>query len=109
MTTYLEDFPYEEIRDDGTPEGDFFASYDEALSWGYNPLQIWAITEELVGFTFEARISHFTYGPGDDASGAYGWLATIEHHDGDTYFVEVVEFPRTLNEVLTEIIDASEA
>ena len=71
-----QEFPYEEIRKD---TGDFFDSIAEAKAAGFKESQIWSVTE------YEDT---FTYGPSRHWVNLLGYVATVEHHDDNTYFFE---------------------
>lgn len=71
-----QEFPYEEIRKDS---GDFFDSIAEAKAAGFEESQIWSVTE---------CEDTFTYGPSRHWVNLLGYVATVEHHDDNTYFVE---------------------
>jgi len=72
-----QEFPYEEIRKE--PDGDFFDSIEEAKALGFAESQIWSVTE---------CDNSFAYGPSHHWVNLLGYVATVEHHDGKTYFIE---------------------
>ena len=79
------DFPYEEIR---TESGDYFDSVSELLKQGYAKTQIWSVVE---GDSFEDGIDYvIVTGPSHHYVNRYGYFATKEHHDEDTYYVEEI-------------------
>lgn len=71
-----QEFPFEEIRKDS---GDFFDSIEEAKAAGFEESQIWSVTE---------CEDTFTYGPSRHWVNLLGYVATVEHHDDNTYFFE---------------------
>ena len=78
-----EEFPYEEIRKDS---GDYFDSIQEMEDAGFKESQMWAITyaDGDHGATFHC------YGPRHHWVNLVGYVATKEHHDGDTYYEECI-------------------
>jgi hypothetical protein len=76
MIVHEKDFPFEEIKD---KHGDYFKSVGHAIKAGFNENQIWAVTEED---------GTFIYGPNHHYINLVGYIATQEHHDGDTHYVE---------------------
>ena len=92
-TTYTNvDFPFEQIRDDGTPEGDYFHRPQDIRKLGYAESQIWSIVECDDEFREDGqRISVYVYGPSEHYVNVIGYMATKEHHDGNTYYEETLE------------------
>lgn len=76
MSDHFTDFPFEEIR---TGSGDYFRTIAEAQSAGYVETQIWSVVEAE---------GTWTYGPSHHFVNLLGYVATAEHHDGDTYYHE---------------------
>tara|TARA_B100000787_G_C16031398_1_gene222929 strand:- start:297 stop:581 length:285 start_codon:yes stop_codon:yes gene_type:complete len=90
MTTiHEEDFPFEEIRDEG---GDYFYRISELLALGYVESQIWSVVsgDDEVDQNGQRWI-YFTYGPSHHYVNLIGYVATKEHHDGDTYYEEAMD------------------
>ena len=87
MTTiHKTDFPYEEIRQGGTSEGNYFDTYEEALlEANGNAFHVWSLTEDE---SEDGTEIIFTYGPGRHFVNVIGYLCTQETHDGDTYYEE---------------------
>jgi hypothetical protein len=52
----------------------------EAMDAGYADTQIWSITESDEG--------SWCYGPPYHYVNLIGFIATMAHHDGDTYYIE---------------------
>lgn len=80
MADHFTDFPFEEIRQE--PDGDYFDSVQQALDAGYALTQIWSVVE---------CDGTWTYGPSHHYINRLGYIATVEHHDGDTYYHEKLE------------------
>ena len=78
-----EEFPYEEIRKDS---GDYFDSIQEMEDAGFEESQMWSVTcaDGDHGATF------YCYGPRNHWVNLIGYVATKEHHDGDTYYEECI-------------------
>ena len=74
MADHFTRFPFEEIRDEN---GDFFANHKAAQKAGYDDDQIWSVVESD---------GTYTYGPPHHYVNLIGHIATIERHDGDTYY-----------------------
>lgn len=70
------DFPFEEIRRE---DGNYFDTAQQARDAGYVDSQIWSIVSE--GDTW-------IYGPCHHYVNRLGYIATKEHHDGNTYYEE---------------------
>lgn len=68
------EFPYEEIR---MESGDYFPTAEEARLAGYTDNQIWSVTESD---------GVFSYGPIGHYVNLLGYIATVEEHDGNTYY-----------------------
>lgn len=79
MTDHNSDFPFTEIR---RADGNHFASWQEAKDAGHDDDQIWSITES--GETW-------TYGPPHHYVNHIGHIATVERHDNQTYYHEVLD------------------
>ena len=81
-----EEFPYEEIRDNGRDDGDYWHTVADALAAGYALDQIWSVTIED-----EDNGTWFCYGPSHHYVNVIGYTVTRERHDGETYFTEWCE------------------
>lgn len=79
MTTYQQDFPFEEIR---KADGNYFDSWAEAKAAGWDDDQIWSIVEG------DGDEETWVYGPPHHYVNVLGFIATNERHDGDTYYEE---------------------
>jgi hypothetical protein len=76
MIVHETEFPFEEIKD---INGNYFESATHALEHGFDENQIWSVVEEN---------DTFIYGPSHHYINLIGYIATKEHHDGDTYYEE---------------------
>jgi len=106
MSCYQQDFPFEEVSrmgNDGSCCGDYADSPHELRKRGYVESQIWSV----VGGDEEAiqedgtRLNFITYGPSGHYVNVIGYIATKEHHDGNTYYEETFEmepYPEDLND-----------
>ena len=81
MTEHYEAFPFEEIR---RRDGNYFNTAEEAVAAGYKESQVWSVIESD---------DWYTYGPSWHYINRLGYVATKEHHDGQTYYHEQVEIP----------------
>lgn len=77
MADYYQDFPFEEIR---KRNGDYFDTAEDAMAAGYAESQVWSVIESE---------GTYTYGPSYHYINRLGYIATKEHHDGNTYYHEV--------------------
>lgn len=77
MNTVLGDFPFDEIRRE---DGNYFDNVIEAVEAGYETSQIWSITE--------GDDDSWCYGPPYHYVNHIGFIATMAHHDGATYYIE---------------------
>jgi len=85
--TIQAEFPFEEIRDDGTPEGDYFHRPNQLRALGYADSQIWSVIEgDEITQEDGRRLNFITYGPSGHYVNVIGYMATTEHHDGETYY-----------------------
>lgn len=80
MTDHHCDFPFEEIR---RTNGDYFDTALEAAKAGYGRDQIWSVAEH--------EDNSRTLGPPHHIVNVYGYIATAERHDGETYYHETWE------------------
>lgn len=76
MPDHNAQFPFEEIR---RPNGDYFSSWQDAKNHGFDDDQIWSVT---------VAEDTWTYGPPHHFVNHVGHIATLERHDGDTYYHE---------------------
>ena len=74
MNLHKEDFPFDEIRDEN---GDYFDTAQDVMNAGHSITQVWSVSEEA---------GVFTYGPHHHYINVIGFVATREHHDGETYY-----------------------
>lgn len=79
MAEYMQSFPFEEIR---RPDGNYFDTAEEAIEAGYKESQVWSVIESE---------GTYTYGPSYHYINRLGYIATKEHHDGETYYHEHVD------------------
>jgi len=95
MTTYKQDFPFVEhsrIDINGDQSGDYANSQQELRNRGYAESQIWSVIEGDDEYRDDGqRISTYVYGPSGHFVNKIGYIATKEHHDGDTYYEEEIE------------------
>lgn len=77
MTHHIAEFPFEEKRDHMT--GDYWPTARDAIKAGFNLSQVWSVTE---------TDGVFCYGPPHHFVNVLGFIATEEHHDGNTYYEE---------------------
>ena len=83
MATHESDFPYAAIRD---PSGDYWPTIDACLAAGYERSQVWSVT--VTDTDEDNDDSVWCYGPAHHYVNLIGYVATTEHHDCDTYYVE---------------------
>jgi hypothetical protein len=76
MIIHKTEFPFEEIKD---VNGDYFTSVTHALEHGFDENQVWSVVIED---------DVWVYGPSHHYINLIGYIATEEHHDGDTYYEE---------------------
>jgi hypothetical protein len=93
MTDYNKEFPFEQVSrmdSDGDCCGDYANSPHELMELGYAESQIWAVSdgdEEIVQEDGR-RLNSIVYGPSGMHINVFGYMATKEHHDGDTFYTE---------------------
>ena len=93
MADYEEEFPFEEIRDNGDIDGDYFYKIEQAremvkqlgLTEGDN--HIWSVVEGDGADGVES----LSYGPSHHYVNLLGYIITREAHDGETYYHETWE------------------
>ncbi len=99
INVFERDFPFNEIC---SPSGDYFDTFDEALSadvdFEVGEENVWSVQEteewhERSGNEEPHRKLHFSYGPGKHWVNVIGFIVTVEEHDGNTYYEEVIELP----------------
>ena len=79
------EFPFEEIRDTGDADGNYFDTLEEALAMVKKlglPLKeshVWSVYEGENGIT---------YGPSQHTFNLLGYTVTCEPHDGKTYYYD---------------------
>ena len=94
MTTYKQDFPFVEhsrLDENGDQSGDYADTQKELRERGYAESQIWSVIEGDDDHIYGQRISTYIYGPSGHFVNKIGYIATEEHHDGDTYYEEEME------------------
>ena len=79
MTDHYCEFPFNELR---TPTGDYFSSRLEMEIAGFQDSQMWSVVESD---------GQYSFGPPHHIVNLLGYVATAEHHDGDTYYHEPKE------------------
>jgi len=74
-------------------DGDYANSQQELIDRGYEYSQIWSVIEgdEEYSEDGKQRISVYVYGPSEHYVNKIGYIATEEHHDGETYYEETLE------------------
>lgn len=89
MTTFIKDFPFEEIR---RPDGNYFDTWEEVREAGYGDNQIWSIVEGEGEDEMDPDDPDYepsgvwVYGPPHHWVNIIGFIATKETHDFDTYY-----------------------
>ena len=73
------DFPYEEIR---KPDLDLFDTIEEMQEAGFAESQMWSVVDGEA----DGNKSIWVYGPAHHYVNRLGYVATAEHHDGNTYY-----------------------
>jgi len=84
MATHETAFPHTEIRD---LAGDYWPTIDACLAAGYEFSQVWGVT--VTDCDDDATV--WCYGPAHHYVDLIGYVVTAEHHDGETYYIEVCE------------------
>jgi hypothetical protein len=92
MAIYAQEFPFAELR---TPTGDYYDNKTQMERAGFVESQMWSITDAEEDDGSE----YFCYGPVHHYVNLVGYIATAEHHNGDTYYIECI---RTAEEVAAE-------
>lgn len=76
MKDHFQDFPYTAIMD---TTGRYFTTVESAVEAGHDPDQIWSVVQ---------CDGAWTYGPPRHVVNLMGYIATVERHDGETYYHE---------------------
>ena len=82
-TTIQSDFPFQELK---TPTGDVYDNQAQMQLAGFDETQMWSIVEA----TGDDDSEWLIYGPVHHYVNLVGYVATAEHHDGETYYEECV-------------------
>lgn len=98
MTHHMEMFPFDEIRDTGDENGNYFNTVDEALvmvktlGLPNGQKHVWSVVEgeeaEDVDYDdpdYECN-TPFVYGPSRHYVNLVGYVVTRESHDEETYY-----------------------
>jgi hypothetical protein len=83
MAEYEQEFPFTELK---TPTGDYYDNRIEMERAGFQESQMWSVTAYTRG-----RSEYLIYGPIHHYINLHGYIATAEHHDGDTYYIEQID------------------
>ena len=86
MATHRKDFPFNELK---TPTGDYYDNTSEMELAGFKESQMWSIVEAEGA----DNSGWLIYGPVHHYVNLRGYVATAEHHDGETYYEECVKDP----------------
>ena len=92
MAEYEIEFPFTELK---TPTGDYYDNRIEMERAGFVESQMWSVTDA----DDDDGSEYLCYGPVHHYVNLIGYIATAEHHDGDTYYIECV---KTAEEVAKE-------
>ena len=92
MAEYEVEFPFTELK---TPTGDYYDNRIEMERAGFVESQMWSVTDA----DDDDGSEYLCYGPVHHYVNLIGYIATAEHHDGDTYYIECV---KTAEEVAKE-------
>ena len=84
MAIYKQEFPFNELK---TPTGDYYDNRIEMERAGFQESQMWSVT----AYIREDGSEYLIYGPVHHYINMLGYIATAEHHDGDTYYEEPTE------------------
>lgn len=85
-TTYNAEFPFTELK---TPTGDYYDNCSQMELAGFKESQMWSIVEA----EGDDGSLYLVYGPVHHYVNLRGYVATAEHHDGDTYYNECIKRP----------------
>jgi hypothetical protein len=83
-TTHEQDFPFNELR---KPNGDYYDNRTQMERAGFAVSQMWSVTDA----EGEHGEEYLCYGPVQHYINLIGYIATAEHHDGDTYYMECIK------------------
>lgn len=83
MKDFYEEFPFTELK---RPDGEYYHAPDEMLRAGFVPSQMWSIVEAEGVDGSEWYVT----GPATHYCNLIGYVATAEHHDGNTYYHECI-------------------
>ena len=82
------DFPFDEIRDNG---GDYFYNVDQAIKQtGLTADHVWSVVSD--DHMDKDGWMVYIFGPAHHYCNVIGYVATNEPHDGETYYIEEVDF-----------------
>ena len=82
------DFPFDEIKDGG---GDYFYNVDSAIKQtGFSAKNIWSVVSD--DHMDKDGWMVYIFGPAHHYCNVIGYVATKEPHDGETYYIEEVDF-----------------
>tara|TARA_R110000796_G_scaffold16017_2_gene50416 strand:+ start:473 stop:742 length:270 start_codon:yes stop_codon:yes gene_type:complete len=82
------DFPFDEIKDSG---GDYFYNVDQAIKQtGLSDNNIWSVVSD--DHMDKDGWMVYIFGPAHHYCNVIGYVATKEPHDGETYYIEEVDF-----------------
>ena len=82
-TVINSNFPFTDLR---MPDGDFYDNKTQLEQAGFVESQMWSVVEACNASGDELYI----YGPVHHYCNLIGYVATAEHHDGNTYYQETV-------------------
>ena len=80
-TIHNQEFPFTELR---MHTGDYYDNKTQMEHAGFVESQMWSITDA----DEEDGSEYYCYGPVHHYVNLIGYIATAEHHDGDTYYIE---------------------
>ena len=83
-TEIYAEFPFNELR---TPTGDYYDNKAQLERAGFEESQMWSVVEG----ESEDGSEVLCYGPVHHYVNILGYIGTAEHHDGDTYYYEVIK------------------
>jgi len=92
MAEYEIEFPFTELK---TPTGDYYDNRTQMERAGFVESQMWSVTDA----DDDDGSEYLCYGPVHHYVNLIGYIATAEHHDGDTYYIECI---KTAEEVAKE-------
>tara|TARA_R110002033_G_scaffold38659_2_gene78143 strand:- start:187 stop:522 length:336 start_codon:yes stop_codon:yes gene_type:complete len=90
---YKQEFPFDEVSrmDEDGDYGDYANNQQELRDRGYAESQIWSVVEADCDDDDLDCHSVFIYGPSHHFCNKIGYMATKEHHDGNTYYEDKLE------------------